>query len=309
MVNNPQDSHVLHAGDLYTQAIRDQILTLKTVRIQNMDFDDSHAQHLAFHITKNPNHLQTVQFYKCPSLGARGIDCFCRALLSNSSSSSSSMPPHQHMIQRLDIASVAIGDQGLLAIASLLESSNLQWLSLEDIGHDIKMTSWKTFFQAAFVAANQHQQHLKSLDLTRNNLTGDHMMDLSMSLRQNTTLETLILSRNPIGDAGVAFLSEALLVHHDDSSLSLLALGDCAITDIGLSSLVPCLRTNTTLEKIYLYANHHIDNNSQDKKELTYWLDLNSQGRRFLQSTEECLPSLVPISLTTTTAATTRRRN
>jgi hypothetical protein len=172
--------------------------------------------------------------------------------------------------------------------------------------------TWQAFFHAAL---NRHPA-LQSLDLTLNDLDSDHMDALADELgafRTTTTtttttsgsadegggqdnitkqrrrlpsccgLDSLVLSRNPIGDEGLKALCRGLTTtsscHSSSSSsnasspLSLLSLGECSLTD--LSPLLECHRSKLLdgLERLYLYANPLID--EAQTKQLQEWIQEN----------------------------------
>ena len=278
-------------GDLFTRRVCEQLENgIKTCRIQHPHFDNHDAAELCKALSEEHSRVQKLEFYKCPSLGSKGITDVAKILHNTKT------------VTRWDIASVSIGDEGLQAITQLLESEScpLEWLSLVDISglekgdepHLITLETWNHFFQAALKSDSK----LKSLDLTHNFLTLDHMEELSNCLRLNTTLESLILSRNPLGDDGVCMLCCHAL--QANTALTLLALGDCNISNEGSSALAKCLRTkNCHLERVYLYANPHITvTDSNSKEEVLYWLDVNSKGRKMIRE-QACRSEYVPIIL------------
>ena len=163
----------------------------------------------------------------------------------------------------------------------------LKSLEIQDIGDDVKLSTWKTFLARVL---DDSKIPLVTLDLSHNFLSCEHVYELSKSLKGNKTLKSLLLSENFIGDEGAAYLCDAL---NHNSTLVLLALGVCNISNVGLKILTGCLcHRNRRLERIYLYANP-LDHNSPMKTELTYWLELNAHGRRYLQH-EHCRPEWMP---------------
>ena len=130
-------------------------------------------------------------------------------------------------VKKVDFTSVPIMDEGLRAITQLLNaSSRIAWLTLEDIGEDIKVTTWNSFFEAAL----RPEGKIQSLDLSRNQLSDLHLRTIANSLSRNRSLESLVLSQNSIGDLGVKILCEGLL---RNTKLMLLALGCCDISNEG----------------------------------------------------------------------------
>jgi Leucine-rich repeat (LRR) protein len=145
----------------------------------------------------------------------------------------------------------------------------VQCISLEDVG-PISIPVWNTFLESALRSPT-----LKSLDLSRNDLSQEHMLVLAHGLEHNTILTSLVLSENPIRDEG----------------LKLPRCQACKISDKGTQALTHCLRTNCHLERLYLYANP-LDYFSPEKSEQVYWLDLSARGRAYLRR-EDCRSELI----------------
>ncbi|CAF3321724.1 unnamed protein product [Rotaria sp. Silwood2] len=83
------------------------------------------------------------------------------------------------------------------------------------------------------------------LILSQNNITANGAAVLADALRNNTTLIGLSLWDNPIGDAGVQSLIQALTTNN--SVLKRLGLQGNGITDQGAQYLAEMLKTNRTL--------------------------------------------------------------
>eukprot|EP00980_Cylindrotheca_fusiformis_P003911 scaffold867_cov112-Cylindrotheca_fusiformis.AAC.9 len=79
-----------------------------------------------------------------------------------------------------------------------------------------------------------------------------------------------------IGDSGTAILCKAL---EKNSTLKVLSLAVCNISNAGIQTLTDCVRfhNNTHLTRIYLFGNPQNDN--REKEILSYWLELNAIGR------------------------------
>ena len=93
---------------------------------------------------------------------------------------------------------------------------------------------------------------LTSLDLSQNSIGDEGASYLFEALRVNTSLTSLNLGCNYIGDEGASSLSEALRVN---TSLASLNLGYNSIGDEGASSLSEALRGNTSLTSLELSQN------------------------------------------------------
>jgi Ran GTPase-activating protein (RanGAP) involved in mRNA processing and transport len=279
--NSPADMSMAckTAADSYSEHICNQMPERKFCQVQHSHFDDTHARELALALAKNPN-VEKLELSKCPRLSAKGVSTILNSLVANTNN-----------ISRLDLESVTVGDEGLLAIARLLQTSGdklcaIQWLGLEDNnGSTLSLQAWKGLFRSV--------GHLRSLDLSRNALTQDHMVELCNTIKSSKTLESLIVSENPIGDKGVEELCDAL--QHNES-LVLLALGDCQISNRGMHALTQCLRQNSSLQRFFLYGNPIDYDDTVDRTEFAYWLELNSIGRRLLRTPDfrsELLPRML----------------
>jgi hypothetical protein len=266
------------SADSYSQHICYHIPNRKFCKIQHSHFDDTHAQELTLALAKHPHVVQKLEVSKCPHLSAKGISTILQTLLD-----------HTNHISRLDLESVTIGDEGLQVITRLLQSDKcvIQWLGLQDNNGSsiLSLQAWKGLFSSV--------GRLRSLDLSRNGLSEDHMVELGNTIKTSKTLTSLILSENPIGDKGVKELCDAL--QHNES-LVLLALGDCQISNRGMHALTQCLRQNSQLQRFFLYGNPMEYDETVDRTEFAYWLELNSSGRRLIRANgfrSELLPRML----------------
>ncbi|XP_068756025.1 protein NLRC3-like [Montipora capricornis] len=100
-------------------------------------------------------------------------------------------------------------------------------------------TSIPAFSQALAVNTS-----LTTLVLSENSIGDEGAASLSQALAVNTSLTTLDLSYNSIGDEGAASLSQALAVN---TSLTTLDLSDNSIGNAGATSLSQALAVNTSL--------------------------------------------------------------
>mmetsp|Transcript_10852 Transcript_10852/g.25883 ORF Transcript_10852/g.25883 Transcript_10852/m.25883 type:complete len:420 (-) Transcript_10852:856-2115(-) len=163
-------------------------------------------------------------------------------------------------------------------------------------------------------------QSLESLDLSRNGLSSlssssvlksssssslDHIRGLCDALKKDSCeLKALILSENPIGDGGVDMICDAL---QHNKTLVLLACAECGLKSseqVISTSLLNCLRSNTSLRRLYLYGNGTgitlAPQQGQGKTivEARHWLDMNNHGRSFVSTSnpafrQEYLPFII----------------
>jgi hypothetical protein len=273
--------------------------SLKSCRISHPEFSDVHAQQLASSLTyskfnSQPKKLRKLDICQCPKLTSKGVTSVCRALAKQHNSSG---------VSHFSLEGVALGDQGLEAVTELLLRNDdndddtinhrIQCLGLEDNGPNISLEAWNRFLPVAC-------RKLNSLDVSRNALGRDHLQELCKELMHNNKEESssfraLILSENPIGDAGMELVCQAL---HHNRSLMLLAVGDCRFTDKGMAALAHCLRHyNCSLQRLYSYGNAFTKCDSSSGAdhhlEVRYWLDLNARGRSFLRS-DQCRAEFLP---------------
>ncbi|XP_068756016.1 NLR family CARD domain-containing protein 3-like, partial [Montipora capricornis] len=105
---------------------------------------------------------------------------------------------------------------------------------------------------AAFSQAVAVNTSLTTLDLSYNSIGDEGATSLSQALAVNTSLTTLDLSRNSIGDEGATSLSQALAVN---TSLTTLDLSCNSIGAEGATSLSQALAVNTSLTTLHLSHN------------------------------------------------------
>mgnify|MGYP006122639019 FL=1 len=134
--------------------------------------------------------------------------------------------------------------------------STLSSTSTEEhlVGHQTKLYTHKTNATILKIAEQlKTHQHLRLLNIPWNNFDDEAVQLLSNALEFNTVLEDLDVSSNGIGPAGAAFTSVSLC---RNSTLRSLNLGDNAIGDDGVTALaLHVLQRNTTLEVLNLHSN------------------------------------------------------
>lgn len=271
-------------------------LELKACRISHWNLSHHHVPQLVEAIGK-AHKLRKLDIIRCPNLGPESIVELCGALIGTE-------------VSHLSLEAVALGNAGLAAVTRLLQqrsdsvknTSRIKYLDLEgsiDLS-TIDFDVWNDFISVAC-------QGLESLDLGRNGLSSpDQIAALCRAISSrgpSCPLRALVLSNNPLGDAGFEGLCQAL---KQNRNLVLLACGGCSITySCGVRSLTDGLRSNPSLQRLYMYGNLGIDGNSTgvafldgpDSSELQYWLDLNGRGRGLLRNQEDCHPGLLPLVL------------
>ena len=113
---------------------------------------------------------------------------------------------------------------------------------------------------------NRHlYMHLKSNKIYEEGAS--HIADL---LNNTSTVSTLWLDDNPIGDLGLRSIFNILKVN---KTLKFLSVARCSMTDTEVASLADALNTNTTLERLYIRGNYAIT-----KKGLTCLVEVLSRS-------------------------------
>lgn len=285
-------------------------LELKVCSISHPDLTHSHILQLvqtlqsSQHTVATPR-LRKLDLHDCPKLTSKSVVVLCDALTGT-------------QVSHLSLQGVAIGREGIMALTRLLrskcdtggESRRLKWLDLEatlvtsssdlwlgfnNDDNDTTQKVWEDFLSVACTS-------LDSLDLSRNGLLSMHIPALAKGLFHThtdcCTLKALILSGNPIGNNGLHTICQAL---KQNRTLVLLACGECRFTAKGKSAssavLSDCLRSNSTLHRLYLYGNGTgVTLTAPGNEEAHHWLELNSKGRFFLQG-PECRPEFLPLIL------------
>ena len=93
---------------------------------------------------------------------------------------------------------------------------------------------------------------LQTVTLESNNIGDAGATALAEALKVNTTLQTVNLQFNKIGDAGATALAEALKVN---TALQTVNLEDNEIGDAGAVELAEALKVNTTVQTVHLGSN------------------------------------------------------
>jgi hypothetical protein len=163
--------------------------------------------------------------------------------------------PQSNAILTLRLRASTLGDAGLKSVAQALllrAPLTLQTLCLAAVGAgDVGVDS----LVAAIVAISGVQ--LVALDLSSNNLTaraGPALASLLAARKQR--LEELRLSRNWLGDSGVASLADGFVTNQ---VLSLLHVDHNAVGPVGASTLAYALRSHSHLATLALGGNQLCD--------------------------------------------------
>ena len=148
-------------------------------------------------------------------------------------------------LTEVDLSSAKIKNVGAAVISVVLEkNSSLTHLDLSFNAFDGVASSLSK--------APKANSSLTSLNLGGNFVGEDGASSLSKALKANSSLTNLNLSVNSIGDDGASSLSKALKAN---SSLTSLNLSSTSIGDAGASSLSKALKANSSLANLNLSIN------------------------------------------------------
>lgn len=153
------------------------------------------------------------------SIGLRGLDLGLDSLIMNAFASSLKK---NKTIQKLDCSDNSIGANGLISLlGSIKEHTSLISIDLSNN------------------AINLNSSHSQSLNPSAN---------LESALRvfasTNQVLQSIKLSRNPLGDSVVSSLVDSLIASSASSSLTYLDMSHCSLTDSSCMSLAGLVRSS-----------------------------------------------------------------
>ena len=217
-----------------------------------MDSNDIHAEGAAY-IAKvlQSSHVINSLNLGSNEIGSQGLQCISQALITNSS------------LVELDLSycKLVISEENCSVISEmLLRNKTLEVLILSfyntDSGPsfaDLGQQNTSDIGVLYIAEGLQKNTSLKRLGILLSGITFVGVKYLSNMLLVNNSLTSLDISLNPaIGDEGVSYLAESL---NENKTLETLDIGSCNITDTGAASLTDALRTNNSLDKLYLSGN------------------------------------------------------
>ncbi len=147
----------------------------------------------------------------------------------------------------IDLGCNKIHEEGIHHISQVLRNTGVVGLRLNSYDNKVHMgeSGLKSIAEALITNSSLVKLQLSNCSVKITEENGPVLRDM---LQKNSTLEVLGLSVNPqISDTGAAFIAEGL---KQNSSLRVLALGYCSITDEGVSSLSDALVVNDSLKKL-----------------------------------------------------------
>ncbi|CAF1350349.1 unnamed protein product [Rotaria magnacalcarata] len=248
--------------------------SLRTLHLNDNDFTEIGAKHLADMLLVNKT-LKELQISGNP-IGDSGVNMIVDALKKNTT------------LESLDIGETKITIECMQEIGKMLEM-NCTLKSL-DLNHN----HLEDDALMMIIPSLMKNSALTSLDLSMNNLTETSANELACLLEESqTTLTTLSLSHNPLGDSGVSNIAAALI---NNRTLIKLILESVKITIEGVSELAHMLSLNETL--------HCLDLNSNEISDDSINLLVDGlQNNRTLQNlylnncnlTDECVSAIIEL--------------
>nr|CAI9704839.1 unnamed protein product [Rangifer tarandus platyrhynchus] len=237
---------------------------LKELVVGNNDIGETGAQVLCRGLAESACQLETLKLENCGLVAASCKD-LCRLVAS------------QVSLKDLDLGSNRLGDAGLAELCPGLLSPSSQLRALWLWECDLTVSSCRDLCRIL-----QTKETLKELSLTGNSLgdegaqllcesllqpgcqleslwvkscgfTAACCQHLGSVLTQNKRLLELQLSSNPLGDAGVHVLCQAL--GQPGTVLRVLWVGDCELTNSSCGDLASLLLANRSLRELDLSNN------------------------------------------------------
>ena len=137
-------------------------------------------------------------------------------------------------------------DSGPIFVDMIQQNTSLEILT---ISNSFGVSDYGVFCIAQGL---QRNTILKVMNLIDCNFTSIGAKDLSRMLTVNHSLTSLDISRNPIGDKGIAHLADVL---KQNETLEKLSVKSCQISDAGVSSLADTVRKHYSFIQINLEGN------------------------------------------------------
>ena len=151
-----------------------------------------------------------------------------------------------YTLQKLDISSNKISDDGAIAFSECLRT-NTTLIKLDTSPNYITCKGASVIAEAI-----QVNIALQKVNISCNEISDDGAIAFSECLKTNTTLIELDMSRNHTTCKGASAIAEALQVN---TALQKLYISDNKISDDGAIAFSECLKTNTTLIELDMSLN------------------------------------------------------
>jgi hypothetical protein len=189
-------------------------------------------------------------------------------------------------LQKLSLEGNRCRSQGMTAISSLLEMKHLLNLSL----HNQHIEDGEVLDISPLAASMLDSNNiLKFLDLSRNSLRDDDIVDLVEALVENRTLETLHLDQNLITDRGAKMIAHWLPAMQ---TLTTLALPGNPFGEEGALALESAMNDNFEIETVLIASGLN-----DIQKRIRWFGNLNRGGRRLFKSPRPATLALYPLAL------------
>ena len=161
---------------------------------------------------------------------------------------------HNNILQELSIAWTGITNYNLMMIMNALR------LNATLVKLDVSWNKDLHYDSAASISSYlQSNVTLKELNLEATCITTHHIKEIMKALSVNTVLQKLVISRNPIYDAGATAISKCLQCN---DSLKVLCMSNCTIGSAGALEIAEALKENVTLQKLDISFNEAMNDDS-----------------------------------------------
>lgn len=277
--------------------------TLKAFQMSHCALEDEEVVLLATALRRN-QHLTSLSLAHCkvgsivpPPPTPSSINGSDASVSDSTTQSTNNTNPQTHFsvlleslvdhptLEMLNISGMYCSEQSVTAIGNLLRApqSKLCHLGLKN---NLSHPEGKLNVEPLLTALAVNKQ-LSYLQLAGNNVNNDDVDSIGSILEEsNSTLRTLMLTNNLIGDAGLLSLARRL---PRIKSLRYLDLQRNHFTDESKKPMIAALKDNTEMERLDLDGTWN--------QEKSWWLSLNRGGRRLLQSSDRVHSSLWPLIL------------
>ena len=238
--------------------------TLSTLHIDNCRFAETGALRIFATGLQSIGSLRDVRLTSCyesngQPLGDLGIAHLIRAL------------EHSSGLVNLDLSKNKCLDTGMIALASLLDKTQIRTLNVSSQLMD-RNECMNTFHLVGALARNRA---LESLELRSNNLSSDYdMANLAAALTHNTSIKRIDLSDNNIQHSAMDILSSRIPFMKGLENLQIDR--NNGFDDETSKNLARAMKENTVIRII------QCDQHLADLETIQFYADLNWVGRRFL---------------------------
>ena len=255
--------------------------TLKRIHIQSCRFGDPDAVRAIARGLSRQRCLESVKIVQCFVANGRALDDGALSEIIHG------LESNLHL-NHLDLSGNKCLQEGIVALASLLDHTKLETLNLscQEQSPETDTELGEVMNISMLVAALGRTATLRNLELRYNKLTDREMAYLSAALSHNTSIDYLGLDNNLITNTGISILASRIPTM---KILKKLVLTNNLFDEDGMFELSKSLKENLVLESAV--CNNAAGNNNPNQetfqraqKMIDFYTDCNWGGRRFLDS-------------------------